>query len=320
MEIHKDKLNFKIVIWSLALLVLFAVYLFGLRVFVVLGANIIAALFTEFVFQRKKAQKISKEILITAMIFTLILPPKIPLELSIYGMIFGVLFGKCVYGGYGYNIFNPALVGRVFLHASFAKEMTAVWTRPVAGTLGGYGDYLGKTVSAVSRATPILSYKWSGEEPNLFKLAFGFTEGCIGETSAVIIGLIGVVLLYKKIISKEIVFSILLTYLLLNYITYEFVDDNIINPVYGVLSGGLFFGTVFMANDPVTSPVTKGGKIIYGVTIGIITFFIRTYSLFTGGIMFAILIGNMITPVLDIYVKAFEKSKDLDVRRRVKDV
>jgi len=290
-------------------LVLFSVYLFGLRILALLAVNIISAGLTEILFQKKRKKTYSKEFLISAIIFTLILPPRVSFGISIIGMVFGIFFGKLVYGGYGHNIFNPALVGRVFIHASFVNEMRLEWTHPVEGFWGGFAVYIGKSVSGISGATPLQAYRWSGQTPDLFKAFFGFTEGCIGETSAFLLIIIGCVFIYKKIISKEVVTSILMMYFVLNLFGYLFLESNIINPMYGMISGDLLIGSVIIASDPVTSPKTKEGRILYGMVIGTIAFSIRSFSLFTGGIMFAILIGNMLSPILDITVKQLKTSR-----------
>lgn len=306
MDVQLDRVRFKYILMSLIVLTLFSAYVFGLRVFVVLSVNLITAFIVEYLYEKGRGKRVSKTVVVTAILFTLTLPAKIPLDVSVIGVAFGVLFGKCIYGGDGYNVFNPALVGRLFVHVSFTKEITAVWTRPVPGFFGGYADYIGRTVNAVSSATPILSHRWTGEEPGVMKLLTGLTEGCMGETSAILLLAIGGVLLYKKLISLEIVISILAAYGILGAVGYATTGGMFLNPIYGILSGGVLFGTILMATDPVTSPRKKPARVLYGIIIGIVIFLIRSFSLFTGGTMFAILVGNMLTPILDISVKRYE--------------
>jgi len=245
--------------------------------------------------------------MVTAMLYTLTLPPKIPFELSATGIVFGVFFGKCIFGGYGYNIFNPALVGRVFLHISFTKYMTVMWTKPISGGLAGFTEYLGKPISAVSSATPMLAFRWTGAETDLIKLFLGNITGSLGETSALLLILLGLFLMYKKIISKAVVFSILGSFATISTIAYFIDGKTFMNPVSSLLTGGLLLGTLFMATEPITAPKTLGGKIVIGILVGLITFTLRYYSLFTGGMMFAILIGNMFTPILDIAFSSKER-------------
>lgn len=280
----------------LTILLIFSVFIFGYRVLILAVINVIAAHLTELLFSRKK---FNFEIYITSILYTLILPPSLPFQLSIFGITFGVFFGKLVYGGSGFNIFNPALVARIFLHVSFNKEMTTLWTRPLTNTLGGFATYIGQSTDSVSSATSLLTFRWTGEETALSKLFFGFTEGSIGETSAALILVIGLILIIKKIISKEIVFSILATYLLINTISFYIIKASVQNPLNAFLSGGLLFGAFLMATDPVTSPKSKWGQCTYGILIACITYALRTYGLFAGGIMFAILFANMMTPLIN---------------------
>ena len=290
----------------LIILILFSTYIFGYRVIILALLNTSVALLVECVLGKKK---LNTDLFITSLLYTLVLPPHFPFILSVFGISFGIFIGKLVYGGSGYNIFNPALVGRVFLHVSFNKELTTIWTQPVTNAYGGFTTYLGERIDVISNATPLLTFRWSGEETSIAKLFWGMTEGSIGETSAALIILIGVILLLKKIISKEIVFSIISTFLLLNCIGFYMFNWHVQNPINALFSGGLLFGTIFMATDPVTSPKSKYSKYIYGITIGVITFSLRTYASFAGGIMFAILFGNMITPILDIYFNSRRKKE-----------
>jgi len=305
----RDRSTVRLMMSLLMVLVVFGVYIFGFRVLVLLCLNNLLAFGIEYAFQKKRRQMVSMEVFITATIFTLILPPRIPLDISAMGIVFAVFFGKCVYGGTGYNVFNPAMVGRVFIHASFTKEMTVKWTQPFTEGVGGYGAFIGKSVSSISQATPMLSFRWSGEEPDLIRLLLGFTGGCIGETSAALIILIGLILLYKKIISKEIVTSIFLTYILVSVIASGIFGSDVMSPLYGIFSGGLMFGGLLMATDPVTSPSTPMAKMIYGSVIGLVTFVLRHHSLYTGGVMYAVLIGNMLSPIIDIGVRRFNSSQ-----------
>lgn len=290
----KKKLYFSIL---LSILIIFSTFLYGYRVIILTSINLIAAHLTEYCFKKKK---MNTDILITSMLYTLILPPHLAYHLSVFGIVFAVFIGKLVYGGSGYNIFNPALVGRIFLHVSFNKEMTTLWTKPITESFGGFIQYIGVQTEAVSSATPLLTFRWTGIETPIRKLFFGFTEGSIGETSALIIIFIGLILLIKKIISFDIVMSILLTYIAVNVTCFYVFNLNVQNPIHALFSGGLLFGTFLMATDPVTSPKSKFGKYIYGFLIGLISFLLRTYGLFAGGIMFAILFGNMMSPILDV--------------------
>jgi len=307
MKFFQKNKKIRIVISCLILITILSTYFYGYRVLLLLGLNLFLAAMTEFLFSRKTKLKVPESVLVTAMLYTLTLPPKIPFELSATGIVFGVFFGKCIFGGYGYNIFNPALVGRVFLHISFTKYMTVMWTKPISGGLAGFTEYLGKPISAVSSATPMLAFRWTGAETDLIKLFLGNITGSLGETSALLLILLGLFLMYKKIISKAVVFSILGSFATISTIAYFIDGKTFMNPVSSLLTGGLLLGTLFMATEPITAPKTLGGKIVIGILVGLITFTLRYYSLFTGGMMFAILIGNMFTPILDIAFSSKER-------------
>lgn len=291
------------VIYSLIPLILAGTYFFGLRVLLLLAIVCVTACAVEWIFVRKTTKKISEAVLVTAILYTLTLPPITPFWIAILGIIFGVLFGKMVFGGFGKNPFNPALVGRAFIYVSFPHFMTVEWIEPIKGPLGGLSSY---SVDAVSQATPLLLYRSSGTVLPLQKLLIGNVAGSIGETSALLIILAGIYLIYTKTASKETIFSVIGGFIVADAAFYYLGFPQVPSPLYGLLAGGLLFGAVFMATDPISSPKTKEAKIIYGVLIALITVIIRGFALFAGGIMFAILIANTFAPILDEAVKYFK--------------
>jgi len=294
------------VIYSLIPLILAGTYFFGLRVLLLLAIVCVTACAVEWIFVRKTTKKISEAVLVTAILYTLTLPPVTPFWIAILGIIFGVLFGKMVFGGFGKNPFNPALVGRAFIYVSFPHFMTVEWIEPIKGPLGGLSSY---SVDAVSQATPLLLYRSSGTVLPLQKLLIGNVAGSIGETSALLIILAGIYLIYTKTASKETIFSVIGGFIVADAAFYYLGFPQVPSPLYGLLAGGLLFGAVFMATDPISSPKTKEAKIIYGVLIALITVIIRGFALFAGGIMFAILIANTFAPILDEAVKYFKARK-----------
>lgn len=159
------------------------------------------------------------------------------------------------------------------------------------------------TVDTITQATPLLIYRSTGVTLPYQRLLLGNIAGSIGETSAILIIIAGIYLIYTGTASKETIFSTLTGFLITDAVFYFLGFSQVPNPLYGLLAGGLLFGTVFMATDPISSPKTKEGKIIYGLLIGIITVVIRGFALFAGGIMFAILIGNTFAPIIDETVK-----------------
>jgi len=291
------------VIYALIPLILAGIYFYGWRTLFLLLAVTFVACLVEWIFVRKTTKKISEAVIVTAILYTLTLPPRVPYYVAIIGIIFGVLFGKMVFGGFGKNPFNPALVGRAFIYVNFPRVMTMEWIKPSPGLLGNLTKY---TVDTISQSTPLLDFRASGEMLSLHKIFFGNIAGSIGETSAVLIIIGGLYLLYTKTASKETVIGLLGSFVLISGSMYLMGVEQIPNPLYGMLSGGLLFGAFFMATDPISSPKTKEGKYIYGAIIGLITVVIRGFALFAGGMMFAILIGNTFAPIIDEMVKMFK--------------
>lgn len=291
------------VIYALIPLILAGIYFYGWRTLVLLTVVTLAACATEWLFIRKTTKKITEAVLVTAILYTLTLPPSVPFLIAIIGIVFGVLFGKMVFGGFGKNPFNPALVGRAFIYVNFPRAMTMEWIEPAKGLMGNLSRF---TVDTISQSTPMLNYRSTGEMADMSKIILGNIAGSIGETSAILIILGGLYLLYTKTASKETVIGLLGSFIILSGALYFMGMEQIPNPIFGLFSGGLLFGAFFMATDPISSPKTKEAKYIYGALIGIITVIIRGFALFAGGMMFAILIGNTFAPILDEMVKLFK--------------
>lgn len=238
------------------------------------------------------------------------LPPSTPYWVAIIGIIFGVMFGKEVFGGFGRNVFNPALVARAFVYVSFPAPLTIQWSKTAAGSFpGGFATYLTEGVEAISQATPMLMFRNADIVTNFKDLLIGNISGSIGETSAILIVLAGIYLVYKKVASWEVMAGTTIGFLGLSSLLYFTGNTQVANPLFGLISGGFLFGTIFMATDPISSAKTKEGKWIYGLLIGIITVIIRSYALFAGGMMFAILIANTFVPIIDEAVKGIKKRR-----------
>ncbi|OLS02791.1 RnfABCDGE type electron transport complex subunit D [Tissierella creatinophila] len=297
------------VIISLIPIIIGSIFFFGWRTLILLSLVTVFGVGTEYVFEKRNKKKISEAVFVTCILYTMTLPPSIPYWIAIVGIIFGVMFGKAVFGGFGRNVFNPALVARAFVYVSFPVPLTIQWSKAASGFPGGFATYITEGVEAVSQATPMLIFRNSGDMVDFKSLLIGNISGSIGETSAILIILAGVYLIYKKVASWEIMAGTLLGFLGLGSIIYFRGNTEIANPLFALVSGGFLFGTVFMATDPVSGAKTKEGKWIYGVMIGVITMIIRTYSLFTGGMMFAILISNTFVPILDEAIKGLKKHK-----------
>lgn len=288
------------VIYALIPLILAGIYFYGWRTLILLLVVTLTACVVEWIFVRKTTKKITEAVFVTAILYTLTLPPKVPFYVAIIGIIFGVLFGKMVFGGFGKNPFNPALVGRAFIYVNFPRVMTMEWIKPTTNILGNLTKY---TVDTISASTPMLNFRATGDMLALKDVFLGNIAGSIGETSAVLILISGLYLVFTKTAAKETVIGLLGTFVLVSGAMYFMGMSQIPNPLYGMVTGGLLFGAFYMATDPVSSPKTKEGRYIYGAIIGLVTVIIRGFALFAGGMMFAILIGNTFAPIIDELVK-----------------
>lgn len=299
----------RMVIVSLTPLIFASIYFYGWRTLALLLCVTFFGVATEWVFEKKFNKKISESIFVTCILYTMTLPPTTPFWIAVVGIVFGVVFGKEVFGGFGRNVFNPALVSRAFVYVSFPAPLTIQWSKASLAGLGGFGTYITGGVEAVSQATPMLLFRDTGTMISLKNLLIGNISGSIGETSAILILFAGIYLIYKKVASWEIMAGVFLGFIGLSGGLYLLGNSQIPNPLFGILTGGFLFGAIFMATDPITAPKTKEAKWIYGILIGIVTVIIRGYALFAGGMMFAILIGNTFAPIMDEGVRAYKKSK-----------
>ncbi len=292
------------VLYSLMPLILFGVFLYGWRsLVVVLVSNAFAFLTEYLMIRKKKGGKVSTAVFVTGTLIALTLPPAIPFWIAAVGSVFGVLFGKMVYGGFGMNIFNPALVGRAFIYISFPKEMTVQWTKPFTSLPGGFTAF--NTPDLLTTATPMTIYRDQQLLQPLRDLFIGITPniggGCIGEASAGLILLAGIYLIITKTAKWQSMVSVILTFSLCSYLFYHE------NPLYFLFSGGVLFGSVFMITDPISSPKTNLGLWINGVLVGFLTVFIRKFSLFIEGFMFSILLANTFMPLIEYYIQSLQK-------------
>jgi electron transport complex protein RnfD len=211
----------------------------------------------------------------------------------IIGSMAAIGLGKMCYGGLGNNLFNPALVGRVFLLISFPAAMT-VWPVPEPFSMA-YMD-------AQTAATPLSLMKFDQMLPPILSTIVGNEGGSMGEVSAIALLLGGLFLIWKKVITWHIPVSILATVAVFTGIMHLVDPIAYENPLWHLCSGGLLLGAIFMATDYVTSPMTTRGQLLYGVGIGLITVVIRLWGSYPEGVSFAILLMNAATPLIDKYI------------------
>jgi len=306
----KQKMMTRVLI-SLLPILLLSIYFFGFRTLALLCVVTITGIVCEYGIMRlingDKA-KVSEALLVTSLLFTLTLPPSVPYWIAAVGIAFGVVFGKCVFGGFGKNIFNPALVGRCMIYVSFPAHMTVAWAEPFNGLLGGFIRWSGG-IDAMTSATPMILMNKEGIITDYLNLLLGNIAGSLGETSALLILVMAVYLIMTKTASWKIIVSCVASFAIFGLILYltGVIETD---PLFGVLSGGFLFAAVFMATDPVSAPRQEPSKYIYGVLIGIVAIIIRAFALFTEGVMFAILIVNAFVPLIDRNIKILKDKKN----------
>ena len=299
---------------ALALLpaTLAGIWFFGLGALLVVSASVAGAVLTEWVFTappERRATLRDGSTLVTGLLLGLSLPPGLPMWMAFLGGVVGIGLGKLIWGGLGYNLFNPALVGRAFLLATFPVAMTTWNTRT------GFGDFfdvpasvvalpfLHATYDGISAATPLGLLKFEGRSTPLWDLSVGSTGGCIGETSGMLLILGGLFLLLRRDLDWRIPASILLSVAIFSLVLFLVSSDRFPDPLFSVFAGGLLLGAIYMATDPVTSPITPKGAWIFGTGTGILVVLIRVFGGFPEGVMYAILLMNAATPLIDRYTQ-----------------
>jgi electron transport complex protein RnfD len=288
-----------------------AYFFFGMSAILVSLASILGCLAAEWIFGNSEPK--GKSLwdgsgLITGILLALTLPPGFPLWMAFIGGVVAIGMGKMIWGGLGQNIFNPALLGRAFLQATFPTAITT-WSNPDGryflprGTNLSLPFFKGEPLDAVSGATPLSRFKFDHEPTAILDLFVGNISGSLGETCALLILLIGVYLSIRKIINWRIPVSILLTVAVFSEILYLVNPEKFAPPFFMMFAGGLLLGAVFMATDLVTSPLSPRGIWIFGFGTGFLVVLIRVWGGLPEGIMYAILLMNALTPIINKLVK-----------------
>ncbi|MDO5689366.1 MAG: RnfABCDGE type electron transport complex subunit D [Tissierellia bacterium] len=301
------------VLVTLVAVLLVSIYFQGIRVLVLTVANLAASILTEYLCETRifKRKKVSEAVAVTALLYTFTLPVALPIWISVVGIVFGVFFGKMVFGGFGKNIFNPAIVGRAFIYINFPEPLTIHWNdiARIGDFPGGFGRWMFDHIDEVASATPMLAFRNEGISAKMTSLFTGQVPGAIGETCKILILLCAAYLIYKKVASWQIMAGSVIGFAGLSLVFNAMGVVSVPDPITGMLMGGFLFGTVFMATDPISASKTPLGKWIYGIIIGSVTVIIRGFALFSGGMMFAILIGNTFAPIIDYGIKAAKEKK-----------
>jgi Na+-transporting NADH:ubiquinone oxidoreductase subunit B len=295
------------VCYALLPLVVASVYLFGWRSLVLITIVFVFGIASEAAFTFPENKPVTSAVFVTCLIFALSLPPTVPFWMAVIGIIAGVVFGKMIFGGFGQNVFNPAMVGRCFIYITFPIEMTNSWVQPMWGGLAGFRHW-SPSADAITQATPLVELK-GGASLHWQDLFFGATAGSLGETSAFVVLLGGAYIIYCKAASWRLAGACLLGGTLMSGTLHLVGYFAVPSPLYTVLSGSFLFGCAFVVTEPVSGPKTEKGKWIYGFIIGGLTVILRGFSNFSEGIMFSVLIMNAFVPILDRTVGHIKEAK-----------
>lgn len=256
--------------------------IFGIRALAVIAVCVASAVISEYLFNKaaKKPDTITDlSAVVTGLLLSLNLPANTPLWQAAVGAAFAIIFVKCVFGGIGQNFANPAITARIFMLVAFGSMSSAAFP---------------KNIDAVSSATP-LAVLQNGGDVKITDLLLGTRGGAIGETCTVALIIGGLYLLFRKVISWHTPVIFVATVFLFTFA----VKGDAFTALEYTFSGGLFIGAIFMATDYATTPVTKWGKVIFGIGAGLLTVLIRLWGVYPEGVSFAILLMNILTPYID---------------------
>lgn len=300
------------VIYALIPITLASFWFFGLSSLLVIFSTIAGAILTEWIFSPKGERGASLRDntgLLTGLLLGLTLPPSLPLWMAFLGGVVASGLGKMVWGGVGQNLFNPALVGRAFLMATFPTAMTT-WT-PIQSP----GDFFNvhssnfawplmqAQVDGTTAATALGLMKFEQQTTPLVNLMLGNIAGSLGEVSGVLIILGGIYLYLRRCLDWRIPVSILISVTIFSGILHAVDSTHYPDPLFTIFAGSLLFGAVFMATDPVTSPLSPRGAWIFGLGVGALVVLIRVFGGFPEGVMYAILLMNAATPLIERYTQ-----------------
>lgn len=281
--------------------VIASVIFFSWKAITLMLACMSSCVLAEAFFQRLRNKKVSIDdgsALLTGLLLAMVVPPGLPVWMAILASIFAIGIGKEIFGGLGNNIFNPALLGRAFLSAAFPTDMT-VYSAPFSKfMISGVAN-----IDALTCATPLGLMKFEAIHTDIWRLFIGNIAGSLGETSALALLIGGIYILIKKYADWRIPVSFIGSVCILGGIFHLISPEKYPGVLFHLFAGGMMIGALFMATDPVTSPVTKLGNWIFGIGCGILVIVIRLWGGQPEGVMYAILLMNGFTPVINIVTK-----------------
>ena len=310
---------------------IFSVFTFGIKALILLVAGVLGALAAEAIcqyFLKHPITVFDGSAAITGLLVAMNVPPEAPFWVVIIGSFFAVIIVKQLFGGLGFNIFNPALMARAFMMASWPTHMASGWhnfggTNSLSGSVTNTMGVPPAVFDAITTATPLALIKDIPRIVNEYGVPIetlqefiyssemiqshfiGNIGGCIGETSALLLLVGGIFLLIRRIITWHIPVSYIGTVAILFFIYFLATGEPHphFGALYHVLGGGLFLGAFFMATDMVTSPITTNGMLLFGIGCGVLTFVIRAFGGYPEGVSYSIILMNAVVPLIDRYIK-----------------
>lgn len=310
------------VVYALLPLAAYAVWQFGISALALMIATTLSCVITEHTFcklSKKKSTIGDASAIITGLLLAMTLPPGFPLWMGAVAGFTAIALGKTMFGGIGFNVFNPALVGRAFIQAAFPVSITT-WTPALA--THRFVEFIPSTlalpfmkplptaewttqvsIDGFAGATPLALMKFQGIMTDSYDLFLGLSAGSIGETSSLLILICGAYLVFKNMLDWRIPAAVILGTVIAAECFYLLDATKYPTPAFMVFSGGLMFAAVFMASDMVASPVTPMGIFVFGLLVGSLTVIIRLFGGLTEAVMYAILFGNAATPIIESYTQ-----------------
>jgi Na+-translocating ferredoxin:NAD+ oxidoreductase subunit D len=296
------------VVYALLPICAFAVYQFGLSALALIIVVTASCVGTEALFNwlgKCENSLNNYSAVITGLLMALTLPPAFPLWMGAVAGFIGIGLGKSLFGGLGFNVFNPALVGRAFVQAAFPVAITS-WTAPfLPDRFSSFAPstltwpFTSPPIDALSTATPLALQKFENTPTALWDLFSGMTAGATGEASALLILICGAYLAARRMMNWRIPVAMLLSAFVTALVFYVLDSSKYPDPLFMLFSGGLMLGAVFMASDMVASPLTPKGLWLYGILMGFLTIIIRLFAGLPEGVMYAILLGNAASPLIE---------------------
>ncbi|MCK5803984.1 MAG: RnfABCDGE type electron transport complex subunit D [Lentisphaeria bacterium] len=297
------------------------IYFFGWRVLALVVWVMVVGALVEYLMAKRRGDPLTESCLVTCLLFSLSLPPTIPFWMAAVGIVVALTFGKELFGGFGRNVFNPAIVGRGFLYVCFPPAMTGSFAPIHSGGLAGLAKWGPKTmsdgISALTAATPMWTRRDFDYATPLHNLFFGgiggapqgriLAAGSIGEVSALLLIIGGAYLLYTKTAAWRLVVGSLGGAVAATLIFRFLPGGGSVPPVpWTLCSGAMLYACLFMVTDPISAPKDKLTQLVYSAFIGVMIVFLRWRAVFAGGVAFAILLGNTVGPSVEIGLKALQ--------------